>query len=99
MATDDDREKGYFDDLVPTAKQTLHQLMTQGSEKVRRETSESILDRAGHTKKAETRVATQIVITNSQVALLAAGADEVEALLTKDPLPVLSSKEFEHGET
>lgn len=98
MSSDSESKENLFRELVPTAKRVLHQNMTNpGNPKLAISVAQDVLDRAGETKKAETRQATQIVITNSQVAILAKVADEVEAkLMQEGELLEPTSKELEH---
>lgn len=71
-------DKNLFQELVPEAKSTLRRLMLNSrNEKIQRETAESVLDRAGETKKQETRVKPQVVITDSQINVLVQAAQEV----------------------
>lgn len=81
----DDDERGVaraqdnlFRELVPDAKSTLRRLMLNSrNEKIQRETAESVLDRAGETKKGETRAQTQIIINDSQINMLTQVAKEL----------------------
>ena len=89
-----EKRENLFLDLVPVAKRVLHQSMIGGGKQAVT-TAQDILDRAGETKRNETSAPVQIVITNSQVAMLAKVADEVEARLEGDNLYVPPSKEDE----
>lgn len=94
MASEERAPENMFLDLTPTAKRVLHQIMMSGNNKLAKETAQDVLDRAGQTRKADTRQAQQIVITNSQVAILAKVADEVEERLENDQLFDPNSKEL-----
>jgi CRISPR/Cas system-associated endonuclease Cas3-HD len=81
----DQEKENIFKDLIPHAKKVLHQrMMDQSNPKLAIQVAESILDRAGETKKQEERVRTPIVISNSQVAILTAAAEEVEKQIALD---------------
>lgn len=71
-------QENLFKPLVNDARSTLRRLMLNSrNEKIQRETAESVLDRAGETKKADNRVATQIIIKDSQINMLAQVAKEL----------------------
>lgn len=94
----DQERENIWKELVPAAKKTLAQKMMGQNEKIAVQVAESILDRAGETKKNEEFIRTPIHITNSQVAILSAAADEVEAQLAKDQLYEPTAKELEDAE-
>jgi hypothetical protein len=71
--------------------------MVGGDSKLAVNVATDILDRAGKTKKSETRAATQVFISNSQVAILQQTADEVEAKISEDDLYIPDSKELGNG--
>lgn len=93
--SDGSRDENIFEDLVPTAKRVLTQVMTGNNQKLAKETAESVLDRAGHARKDSGKMAQPIFITNSQVAILAKGAKEVEAMLEQDDLYMPDPEELE----
>jgi len=97
-ATNDAREN-IFKEMVPHAKKVLQQQLTnQSNPKLAIQVAETILDRAGQTRKVEERVRTPIVITNSQVQILTQVASEVEARITAEgDLYIPTSKELENG--
>lgn len=70
-----------FKPLVPEARTVLRQTMLGTDRKLATSTAQDVLDRAGVTKQQEGRPAVQIVISNSQVAILAKVAKEVEDVL------------------
>lgn len=71
-------QQNLFKPLVNDARSTLRRLMLNSkNEKIQRETAESVLDRAGETKKVDNRVATQIIIKDSQINMLAQVAKEL----------------------
>lgn len=66
-----------FKPLVPDARSTLRRLMLNSSnEKIARETAESILDRAGETKKESARSSINLQISDSQINILVQAAKE-----------------------
>lgn len=70
-------EKNLFEPLVGDAMSTLRKLMLNTkNEKIARETAETILDRAGKTKKVEERLRPVVNITDSHVQLLVAASKE-----------------------
>lgn len=91
----DHEKENIWKELVPAAKKTLAQKMMGSNEKIAVQVAESILDRAGEAKKTDDMIRTPIVITNSQVAILSAVADEVEAQLAKDQLYEPTAKELD----
>ena len=92
----DAEKENIFKDLVPHAKKVLHQqMMNQMNPKIAIQVAESILDRAGQTKKVDDRVRTPIVITNSQVAILSKVAREIEVQMENDDLFVPDSNQWE----
>lgn len=97
MEEEEDERKNIFRELVPQAKKVLNRYMFDStSPKLAIQVAESILDRAGETRKTEERMRTPIIITNSQVAILNATADEVERRITLDgELYEPTSKELE----
>lgn len=71
-------DKNMFKPLVPDAISTLRRLMLNSrNEKIQRETAESVLDRAGATKKQETREKPSVVISDSQINVMLQAAQEV----------------------
>jgi hypothetical protein len=71
-------QENLFKPLVNDARSTLRRLMLNSrNEKIQRETAESVLDRAGETKKQDNRIATQIIIKDSQINMLAQVAKEL----------------------
>jgi spore germination cell wall hydrolase CwlJ-like protein len=63
--------------LAPDARSLLRKVMLNSkNEKLAISVAESVLDRAGETKKVETKAVQPIYITNSQVQLLAQVAKE-----------------------
>ena len=93
----EERDENIFNDLVPTAKKTLHKYMVGGDSKLAVNVASDVLDRAGKTKKTESRAATQVFISNSQVAILQQTADEVEAKIDEDNLYVPKPEELTNG--
>jgi hypothetical protein len=72
------QQKNIFKELVPDAKSTLRRVMLNGHDlKLSATIAESILDRAGETKKTEVKQQTNIMITSSEVQLLIQAAKEV----------------------
>lgn len=67
-----------FEDLVPTAKSVLRKVMLNAKDqKLAVSTAQDVLDRAGKGKNNGGIVGAQIVIKDSNVALLTATAREV----------------------
>lgn len=95
--SDEGPAENIWRELVPAAKKTLAQKMVGHNDKIAVQVAESILDRAGETRKQEERVRTPIVITNSQVAILTAVAEEVERQLEKEQLYEPTAKELENA--
>lgn len=73
--------ENHFKPLVPEATMVLRRAMLGSNEKLAVSTSQDVLDRAGMTKQQEGRPAANIVISNSQVAILAKVAKEVEDVI------------------
>lgn len=96
---DEGRKENPFEDLTATAKRVLHQHMIGDNSKLAVSVAQDVLDRAGQTKKVDQnrQLSPTIVITNSQVGILAKVAEEVEAKLVEDDLYVPDSKELENG--
>ena len=71
------QEQNLFKPLIPDAVSTLRKLMLNSkNEKIMRETAESVLDRAGQTKKQDTREKAKVVINDSQINILIQAAKE-----------------------
>lgn len=75
-----DKPENLFEPLVPEAHMVLRRAMLSGG-KVAVSTAQDVLDRAGVTKQQEGRPTQQIIISNSQVAILAKVAKEVEDVI------------------
>lgn len=74
---DEANDKNMFEPLVGDAVSTLRRLMLNSrNEKIQRETAESVLDRAGKTKKQDIRNKPQVIITDSQINVLMQAAQE-----------------------
>lgn len=76
-----DKAENHFMPLVPEATMVIRRAMLGANEKLAVSTSQDVLDRAGVTKQQEGRPAAQIIISNSQVAILAKVAKEVEDVI------------------
>lgn len=73
------QKENLFKPLVPDAYRTLRRTMLNAKDaKLAKEAAESVLDRAGETKKQEERVMPQVNITNSQIQLLVQASKEVD---------------------
>jgi len=80
------KEDNLFVPLINEARQVIRRAMHNSlNEKLAVSTAQDVLDRAGQTRKVESRVQYPIVITNSQVLLLARVAQEVENAIESDP--------------
>lgn len=70
-------EENLFKPLVKDATSTLRRLMLNTSnEKIARETAESILDRAGETKREAMKSTVAVQISDSQINVLMTAAKE-----------------------
>lgn len=70
-------KENLFEPMIPEARSALRRLMLNSSnEKIVRETAESVLDRAGQTKKVEDRVQPVVNISESHVQLLVQASKE-----------------------
>lgn len=73
------KEENLFEPLVPEARSVLRQVMLNSKDKkLAVSTAESVLDRAGETKKGEQKASQVVNITDSQVQLLVQTSKEVE---------------------
>lgn len=77
-------KENLFKPLVPEAQMVLRQRMLGADSKLAVSVAQDVLDRAGITKQQEGKPLTQIIITNSQVAMLSKVAQEVEDAIASE---------------
>lgn len=84
--TGKDTQENLFADLVPEAKMVLRQLMHNSSDsKLRRSTAVDIIEAAGAKADRGQMMLPPIMIKDSQVALLLAGAREIQEFQEEVP--------------